>query len=128
MSNLYGMSPDIVRNSISERCGLTAPQLGSWLKVLNVLRNYVAHHNRTYNRVFSITPKLPEGNSDFEKIGKSSNRLFMQLTMIRYLSKKLTICRPDGFSELLETFPRTPLLTLRVTGAPEDWRALSLWG
>ncbi|KKO79875.1 hypothetical protein WU87_07130 [Corynebacterium minutissimum] len=58
LSYLYGMSPNIVRKRIAEPCGLTGPQLESWLKSLNILRNYAAHHARMFNRVYDIKPKL----------------------------------------------------------------------
>ena len=42
LSYLYGMSPNIVRKRIAQPCDLTGPQLESWLKSLNILRNYAA--------------------------------------------------------------------------------------
>ncbi|MDO5733488.1 MAG: Abi family protein, partial [Eubacteriales bacterium] len=60
LSNLYSMCPEKARQAIAKRLDLTAPQLESWLKSLNIVRNFVAHHARVYNRVFEIKPKLPQ--------------------------------------------------------------------
>lgn len=64
LSYLYGMSPSPVRNRIASRCSLRAPQLESWLKSLNILRNLTAHHGRIFNRVYDVKPKLRSGRAD----------------------------------------------------------------
>lgn len=46
LTYLYELSPRSVQNTISSQCGLNAPQLRSWLKALNIVRNICAHHGR----------------------------------------------------------------------------------
>lgn len=59
LTYLYGFSPREVQDAVADACGLRAPQLSSWLKALNLVRNTCAHHGRLFNRVHTIAPKLP---------------------------------------------------------------------
>lgn len=59
LTHLYKLAPIGVRDTIAARVDLNATQLGSWLKALNILRNYSAHHARMFNRVYAIKPRLP---------------------------------------------------------------------
>ena len=62
---LFGFSPRTVQDDVAAAFGLRAPQLESWLKSLNIVRNVCAHHGRLFNRAFALMPKLPpvEGSS-----------------------------------------------------------------
>lgn len=75
--------PNIVRKRIAEPCGLTGPQLESWLKFLNILRNYAAHHARMFSRVYDIKPKL-NNDPKLTPVANRMNRVFGQLSMIQY--------------------------------------------
>ncbi|WP_372458827.1 Abi family protein [Cellulomonas xiejunii] len=44
LSYLYGFTPRDVQDAIADVCGLSGPQLTSWLKALNLLRKSCAHH------------------------------------------------------------------------------------
>lgn len=126
LSYLYGMSPNIVRNRIARQCELSAPQLESWLKSLNIVRNYAAHHARMFNRVYDIKPKL----SDDERlvpVAGESNRVFGQLTLIQYLHRQLGLSPADRLPGLLDTYPENEIVPLSRTGAPEGWQDLVLW-
>lgn len=59
LTQLYGLAPRDVQESVSARCGLRGPQLTSWMKSLNVTRNVCAHHGRLFNRVHTLQPRLP---------------------------------------------------------------------
>ncbi|WP_336885566.1 Abi family protein [Arthrobacter sp. FW306-07-I] len=48
LTYLYGFSPRQIQDDIADTFGLTAPQLESWMKSLNVLRNICAHHGRLF--------------------------------------------------------------------------------
>lgn len=88
LSHLYAMSPGPARNPVAGACALRPPQLESWLRSLNIVRNYSAHHARMCNRVFDIKPRL----SDDPRLGVvkgQENRVFTQLTLIQYLLREL---------------------------------------
>ncbi|MFC8730922.1 Abi family protein [Luteimicrobium sp. NPDC057192] len=58
LSYLYGFASPHVQDAVADACGLLAPQLTSWLKALNLVRNTCAHHGRLFIRVHTITPNL----------------------------------------------------------------------
>lgn len=126
LSHLYGMSPGPARNRMAERCGLSAPQLESWLKSLNVLRNLAAHHARMFNRVYDIKPKL---NDDVRLIpvAGAMNKVFGQLSLIQYLHRQLGLSRAEYLPSLMATYPVNALVPLSRTGAPAQWEELALW-
>lgn len=126
LSHLYSMSPNIVRNRIARQCALSAPQLESWLRSLNIVRNYAAHHARMFNRVYSIKPKLNDDRRLVPVAGKM-NRAFGQLTLIQYLHRQLGLSRAERLPGLLESYPDNDVVPLDRTGAPKGWADLDLW-
>lgn len=126
LSYLYKMSPNRARNNIAKQCGLNAPQLESWLKSLNILRNYAAHHARMFNRVYDIKPKLSH-NKDIQAIRGSINKIFGQLTLIQYLHRVLGLSPANRLPKILHTYPNNRLVPLSRTGAPDNWQSLELW-
>lgn len=126
LSYLYGMSPNIVRKRIAQPCDLTGPQLESWLKSLNILRNYAAHHARMFNRVYDIKPKL---NNDVRlaPVAEGMNRVFGQLSLIQYLHRQLELSPADRLPKLFDTYPHNPIVPFSRIGAPDNWRELPLW-
>lgn len=126
LSYLYGMSPNIVRNHIAQQCVLSAPQLESWLKSLNIVRNYAAHHARMFNRVYDIKPKL-KNDQRLTPVAGEMNRAFGQLTLIQYLHHQLNLSPAKRLPALLNTYPDNDIVPLTRTGAPKDWADLDLW-
>ncbi|WP_227469309.1 Abi family protein [Actinomyces sp. HMSC065F12] len=126
LSHLYGMSPTTARNRIADHCGLSAPQLESWLKSMNILRNLAAHHARMFNRVYDIKPKL---NNDPQLLEATVqvNRVFGQLSLIQYMHRQLKLSPADKLPRLLSTYPDNPIVPLARTGAPDNWSHLRLW-
>ncbi|QPK93614.1 Abi family protein [Actinomyces sp. zg-332] len=123
MSNLYSISPEKTRRLIAEQVYLSAPQLESWLKSLNIIRNYVAHHGRVYNRVFDIKPKLPR-NEAWTIVKNQSHKLFAIIVMIYYLHQKLELNNFEPIDSLIENFPGTSEEMTLFTGIPNDWKEI----
>lgn len=126
LSYLYRMAPGKVRNAIAKVCGLTSPQMESWLKCLNILRNYAAHHARVFNRGFDITPKLSQDRR-LDVIRNTKNRAFGQLTLIRYLHHELNLPGQGRLPAIVGTFPHNDLVPFERLGAPEEWHEHPLW-
>lgn len=126
LSYLYRFSPLIARESVASDCGMTAPQLESWLKALNILRNYTAHHARVFTRVFDIKPKRID-NAQMRVIHERTNSLFGQVSMIRFLQKQLGIEYGETLAGMLRDYPHNDLVPFRRTGTPENWEELDLW-
>lgn len=126
LSHLYGMAPGRARNPVADACGLRAPQLESWLKSLNIVRNYSAHHARLFNRVFDIKPRL--SNDPRLAVAKGSeNRVFTQLTLIQYLHHELNLSAATELPSLLGTYPENEIVPFKRIGAPEGWQDSELW-
>lgn len=126
LSYLYGMSPSPARDQIARQCALSAPQLESWLKSLNILRNLAAHHARMFNRVYDIKPKLNDDRR-LKAVAGQMNRAFGQLSLVQYLHRQLRLSAADKLPKLLNTYPHNPIVPLSRTGAPSNWKDLTLW-
>src|SRR5699024_10386326 len=120
LTHLYGMSPQPVRAAVARAIEITAPQLASWPKTLNLLRNYAAHHGRVFNRVFALTPKLPTGNGvpQFTELAPTMNRAFGQLSLVQHLLTRLGVGNTRMLPAVLDTFPTVPAVPISHLGAP----------
>ena len=102
--------------------------LESWIKSAVVLRNYLAHHSRVWNRKFPIKPQMttplrgewvtpPVGNYD---------KLYSQLCYLQYL---LNVIRPyNNFSMRLKVLlTEHPNVDIAAMGFPKNWLNEPLW-
>lgn len=130
LNYLYRLSPDNVRQDIAARTNLTPAQLGSWIKSLNIVRNYSAHHARMFNRVYVLQPRLPRSGKDpdLDAVRGVMNRCFGQLTLIQYLITVLDLRGRHILPEVVATYPTTVApVPISHIGAPHDWHELPLW-
>ncbi|WP_040348024.1 Abi family protein [Brevibacterium mcbrellneri] len=129
LSYLYQLAPIDARDTIASQIRLSASQFGSWLRTLNIVRNYSAHHNRMFNRVYTLKPKLPAKHDvpELAPVANAINRSFGQLTLIQYLLAELGIGDRTTLPTVLTTYPQTKILPLSHMGVPTDWATLPLW-
>lgn len=129
LTHFFAMAPERARTAVAGHLRLSSPQLESWLKSLNVLRNIAAHHGRMFNRVYSLQPKLPRGDACPEVTRHSAvmNRAFGQLTLVQYLLTNLSIGNSKLLPTTLGTFPTVDRIPREHLGAPHDWRYVELW-
>nr|WP_240322833.1 Abi family protein [Austwickia chelonae] len=130
MTYLYGFSPPRkVQDAVAGACGLRAPQLTSWLKALNLVRNTCAHHGRLFNRVHTITPKLPNAgiHPDLDVASKEQNRTFARLTLIPFLSDQLGVGRSRMLPAVVKSFPAVTIVPISRMGVPDGWCDNPLW-
>jgi abortive infection bacteriophage resistance protein len=129
MAYLFQLAPIDVRDRIATRTWLTAAQLGSWLKSLNVLRNYSAHHARMFNRVYTLKPRLPRGtmHPGLAELERPVNRTFGHLCLIQYLGEVLDAGDSALLPSVLATYPTVPLVPISHCGVPDDWQNHPLW-
>lgn len=128
LTRLYGFTPRAAQNAVADAFGLSAPQLESWLKSLNIVRNVSAHHGRLFNRVFAIAPKLPTpGRYADLDAGGPFTRTFGQLTMIQHMLQAQAIGSSRLLPAVIRTYPDVHLLPIRHLGAPEKWDHSALW-
>lgn len=129
LTYLYGFSPREVQNAIASACGLRAPQLSSWLKALNLVRNTCAHHGRLFNRVHTIAPKLPRVglHPDLDAAATEWNRTFARLTLVQFLSERLGVGRGRMLPAVVKTFPGVAMVSISHMGVPAGWQENPLW-
>ncbi|WP_083289295.1 Abi family protein [Jiangella alba] len=130
LTYLFGFAPRRVQDEIAAVCGLRAPQLESWLKSLNLVRNTCAHHGRLFNRVHTIVPKLPPVGShpDLDSATTSWNRTYGQLTLIQFLLDRLRLGRTTLLPAVVRSFPTVRAVPLTHLGAQGHWQDASrLW-
>ena len=128
LTRLFGFAPRGAQDKVAAAFGLTAPQMESWLKSLNIVRNVSAHHGRLFNRVFAIAPKLPiPGKYPDLDAGGPFTRTFGQLSMIQHLLKAQAIGNERLLPAVVRTYPNVPTLPISHLGAPENWSQSQLW-
>ncbi len=121
LTYLYGFAPRDVQNVVADAFGLSAPQLTSWLKALNLVRNTCAHHGRLFNRVHTIVPKLPMvgRHPELDAVSASWSRTFGQLTLIQFLSGQLGVGHSSLLPSVVKSFPAIQSLPITHMGVPE---------
>lgn len=102
--------------------------LESWIKSAVVLRNYLAHHSRVWNRKFPIKPQMTtplRGNWVIPPVG-NYDKLYSQLCYLQYL---LNVIRPcNNFSFRLKVLLAEHLnVDTSAMGFPGNWLDEPLW-
>ena len=102
--------------------------LESWIKSAVVLRNYLAHHSRVWNRKFPIKPQMTtplRGNWVIPPVG-NYDKLYSQLCYLQYL---LNVIRPcNNFSFRLKVLLTEHLnVDTSAMGFPGNWQDEPLW-
>lgn len=130
LSKLYQNMKDVeVKKHVAKSVGL--PQytyLESWMRSLAVLRNYCAHHARTWNRRSPAMPQLPR-RLPFAWIDTRHVRpmkLYAQLCTLLYLEQSIT---PNSQirHRLLNLFDNYPHTNYKQMGFPHDWKSHPIW-
>lgn len=127
MSHLYDISPDVVRDHVASRCGVSAPQLSSLLGALNYVRNICAHHDRFYNAGLRYPKDLCLDSSIVDTQGSQPGDTYYHLLMIQYLQKSLGVGDLSALPNVLREYPSVPSMPISSMGAPENWEDNSLW-
>lgn len=102
--------------------------LESWIKSAVVLRNYLTHHSRVWNRKFPIKPQMTtplRGNWVIPPVG-NYDKLYSQLCYLQYL---LNVIRPcNNFSFRLKVLLTEHLnVDTSAMGFPGNWLDEPLW-
>lgn len=129
LSYLYSFAPLSVREQVAQRFRISPPQLKSWLRALNIVRNVCAHHGRFYNRYYSLTPKLPQGERDksFDAIASAKGTTFAMLTLMQHLSSCTVGASMRVLPAVVRTFPSDSGLSPAAMGVPDRWDSYPLW-
>lgn len=98
--------------------------LKSWMHSLTYVRNLCAHHQRLWNRHFTIQPNT---TNEYKKYLASNTNLYAQLCVIQILLKKIALDPKwsTKLSELLNGYSQWA--PQEKMGFPQNWRKTQLW-
>ena len=102
--------------------------LESWIKSAVVLRNYLAHHSRVWNRKFPIKPQMTtplRGNWVIPPVG-NYDKLYSQLCYLQYLLNVIRPCNNFGF-RLKVLLTEHLNVDTSAMGFPGNWLDEPLW-
>lgn len=127
LTKLFGFSPREVQDEVAAEFGLRAPQLESWLKSLDIVRNVSAHHGRLFNRVFALAPRLPPAGK-FPALDSASpfTRTFGHLSLIQFMLDSQGL-RRQILPAVMRTFPDVRAVPISHLGASPNWSDSPLW-
>ncbi len=102
--------------------------LESWVKCAVVMRNYLAHHSRVWNRSFPIIPQTNirlRGRWISQNVGNAS-KLYLHLCYLKYMldSIRRDNCFATDLNDLLKMHPNVDVLAM---GFPPGWQEEMLW-
>lgn len=102
---------------------LPSEVLSSWLHAISYVRNVAAHHQRLWNRVYTIKPMQANQYADELREG---TRFYAQAVAIEVLLKTIS---PDTqwCQKLATLFSEHPKVQIGRLGFPADWLQRELW-
>ena len=102
--------------------------LESWVKCAVVMRNYLAHHSRVWNRSFPI---IPQTNARFRgrwitcRVGNDS-KLYLHLCYLKYMLDSIK-SNNHFAADLKELLLKHPNVDVLAMGFPMGWQEETLW-
>ena len=119
LSKVYeNLADNNVSAEIAHAFGVTRMHLKNWLRYLTQIRNVCAHHDRLYNRMFCIKPKMFK-----EHAGIDNARLFPVFIVLFRLYDSLDPVRANLLRQQLGRIVDShPTVDLRPVGFPKGWR------
>jgi len=110
---------------IAKQYGFRVEILVSWLHSLSYLRNLAAHHQRLWNRTYTIKPvifkKLLSANEKF-----SQDRFYAQAMTIQILLKEISP-QHEWKEALQNLFELSSFIAIGRLGFPEEWCKYQIW-
>jgi len=108
---------------IAKEYELDVSIFASWLHALSYLRNLAAHHQRLWNRRYTIRPAVARKvANDLSQ----QDRFYAQAVMIQVLLKKISPGTVWG-ARLLDLFIEYPSIEIKRMGFPENWNSRDIW-
>lgn len=131
MSHFFGGMLEADKDAIANKYGFgSGVLLGEWLRNLNDVRNFCAHHSRLWNRNMPFTPSDKE-TAKVAELGHIEvlSRFYASATVIRFLLKTIN---PNSmwhqrFKDHVLARPPHPYVTMASAGFPEGWVDQEIW-
>ena len=125
VSKVYQRLKGVYRSDVAKEFKEHQTILESWLHALSFARNVCAHHQRVWNRRFTIQPKIPHRlKADWPD--RSRPFVYSVCAMIHYLMG--VIADESQWSHrLCEPIEARPGVPLNRMGFPDDWAQSAFW-
>lgn len=119
------------RSAVATDFGMfKSSDLSSWLQAIAVMRNFIAHHSRLWNRKFATPPSTPKRLRDpwigRVKPERLKNTPYFIITTILYLCNAI---QPDNrlAQQLFRLFDTYPNIDITQYGFVGDWERQPIW-
>lgn len=132
---LYSMLQPTDRHEVAKMHGITSGKpFGSWLLLLNYLRNVAAHHARLWNRALTVKSQTWNARQAPSVIAHALNtpqdRVYQALAiaaaLVRHIDPSSNWHRT--LATHIKKFPQVPGQSPELAmGFPEGWASLPLW-
>ena len=109
--------------AISRLIGITDPALKSWCLSLSYLRNLCAHHERVWNRTYTIKPFITSQH----RVDLTPNDKTYAQAVVLYTMLGLFSARTGWKSRLAGLFTDHPNVDLAKMGFPNGWDGRQVW-
>ena len=121
LSKIYGnLGGPSVASEISAYFGVSPTHLKNWLRHLTQIRNICAHHDRLYNKMFTVHPRLFAEHRYLH-----AARLFPTFIVLFRLHESLDPARTNLLRQQLgQIVDAHPTVDLKPIGFPENWREI----
>jgi abortive infection bacteriophage resistance protein len=128
LSHWYSnLKPAHTRQAIANAYDISYQVLASWLHHFTYVRNLCAHHNRLWNRDFTITPKFPKKRPSGlrAQCHDPSRRLYNTLLFLLYC---LDVISPDHhWRNRLARLVSKHHINVTNMGFPHGWEDFPMW-
>ena len=121
LSKIYGNLADaeLIKDTASI-FNISGTYLRNWLRYLTQIRNICAHHDRLYNRLFCVKPRMFREYSNID-----AARLFPTFIVLFRLHESLDPARTNLLRRQLgQIVDAHPTVDLKPIGFPENWREI----
>jgi abortive infection bacteriophage resistance protein len=129
LSTLYSNLKDIKeKNEVADSYNLSKTLVSSWIHSITYLRNICGHHNRLWNRKFTLKPSTPRKKINYWPSHKiDMTRLYGVLVCLQYINKHASPNTnfPGRLKVLLQEYNDT--VTPSIMGFPPDWEKDAFW-
>jgi len=117
------LADEAILEAIAKLFGFHHNVFRQWVLSLSYLRNLCAHHNRLWNRVFSVPPKVAKKH---KAIVPSANRFHAFAIVLVELLSSMDLDK-KWIQQLLELFVEYPEVDPNAMGFPANWETLAFW-
>lgn len=128
LSRLYNnLKPMPTRRAIADVYRVDQKVLESWLHHLCLVRNTCAHHNRLWNREFTITPELPRSKPAGLQVQcqSGSRKLYNTLVILLYMMD--LIAPAHHWRCRLKSLLKVHAVPVAAMDFPDGWTRLPIW-